>query len=194
MMSVMPHAPSPPSPSRAPASTPDAAVLGVDPGLQRTGYALVRAGARTAGTIVEAGVIRLDARRPVEDRLVELEQSLERLILLHRPSLMCCEELYAHYRHPRTAILMGHARGVILLVAARCRLRVVSLAATHVKKFLTGSGHAGKTQIQRAVALTLGLPRVPEPHDVADAIALALCVLRMPAAAMSGRRGAGNGR
>lgn len=194
MMSGMPREPRLPTPQRTPASQPGDTVLGVDPGLQRTGYALVRRGARSAGTIVEAGVIRLDARQPVEARLVELERSLERLILLHRPSLMCCEELYAHYRHPRTAILMGHARGVILLVAARRRLRVVSVAATHVKKFLTGSGHAGKPQIQRAVALTLGLPHVPEPHDVADAIALALCGLRMPAAAMGGRGGAGNGR
>ncbi|MEP0847013.1 MAG: crossover junction endodeoxyribonuclease RuvC [Phycisphaerae bacterium] len=184
----MPRVVSPKALSRPSACPPGDAVLGVDPGLQRTGYALLRPGARSAGTIVEAGIIRLDARQPVEQRLVELEQGLERLIELHGPSLMCCEELYAHYRHPRTAILMGHARGVILLVAARRRLRVVSLAATHVKKFLTGSGHAGKTQIQRAVALTLGLPNLPEPHDVADAIALALCGLRMSASATGGRR------
>jgi crossover junction endodeoxyribonuclease RuvC len=70
---------------------------------------------------------------------------------------------------------MGHARGVILALAARRAIGVIHIASTHVKKFLTGSGHAGKAQIQRAVATTLGLPRLPEPHDVADAIAIALC-------------------
>jgi crossover junction endodeoxyribonuclease RuvC len=101
------------------------------------------------------------------------------LLQTHRPTLLACEELYAHYKHPRTAILMGHARGVILAAAARRGLQVVSIAATHVKKMLTGSGHAAKHQVQFAVAATLGLRQIPEPPDVADAIAIALCGLRL---------------
>lgn len=166
-------------------------ILGIDPGLLRTGYAILAGGAAAHGRgLIEAGVIRLPARASLEARLVELETSLQRLIEAHRPTRLVCEELYAHYRHPRTAILMAHARGAVLLVAARAGLEVVSVGATFVKKMLTGSGRAGKAQVQRAVALTLGLARVPEPHDVADAVALALCGLaqRLPAGIRPGRR------
>jgi crossover junction endodeoxyribonuclease RuvC len=151
-------------------------VLGIDPGLQRTGYAILRAtGVANRTRLIEAGVVSLNARLTLERRLIELERGLDELIAAHKPAALACEQLYAHYKHPRTAILMGHARGVILALAARRGIGVIHIASTHVKKFLTGSGHAGKAQIQRAVATTLGLPRLPEPHDVADAIAIALC-------------------
>ena len=153
-------------------------VLGIDPGLLRTGYAVLSDDDPEAG-LVEAGVIRLTRGRPLPDRLVELEQGLEMIIVTHRPTTLACEELYAHYRHPRTAILMAHARGVILALAARRGLAVVSVAATNVKKLLTGSGRAGKRQVQRAIMATLGLPVLPEPADVADAIAIGLCGLRL---------------
>ncbi len=127
--------------------------------------------------------MRLERELSLEKRLVQLAESIELLIDQHQPTLLACEELYAHYKHPRTAILMGHARGVILAAAARRGLSVVSVAATNVKKLLTGSGHAGKPQIQRAVAATLGLPAVPGPSDVADAIAIGLAGLRLRQAA-----------
>ncbi|MBU0638397.1 MAG: crossover junction endodeoxyribonuclease RuvC [Planctomycetes bacterium] len=159
--------------------TSDAAldtILGVDPGLQRTGYAILAAPDESGTVRVrEAGVIRLDPREALEQRLAELDRSLLLLIENHRPGTLACEELYAHYKHPRTAILMAHARGVVLSLGARLGLMVVPVAATQVKKTLTGSGRAGKVQIQRAVAATLGLPRLPEPDDVADALAIALC-------------------
>lgn len=155
-------------------------VLGVDPGLERTGYAfLSEATPPREAHLIEAGLVRLNRRRPLEQRLLHLDESLEILVESHHPRLLVCEELYAHYRHPRTAILMAHARGVILALAARCGLDVLPVAATHVKKVLTGSGRASKSQVQRAVAATLGLPTIPEPHDVADAIAIALCGLRL---------------
>jgi len=154
-------------------------VLGIDPGLLRTGYAVLSDDGPAEAGLVEAGVIRLTRGRPLPDRLVELEQGLEMIIVTHRPTTLACEELYAHYRHPRTAILMAHARGVILALAARRGLAVVSVAATNVKKLLTGSGRAGKRQVQRAIMATLGLPVLPEPADVADAIAIGLCGLRL---------------
>jgi len=83
------------------------------------------------------------------------------------------EQLYAHYKHPRTAILMGHARGVILLAAAQRGVPVTSLASTMVKRTITGNGHASKGQVQRAVAMLCKLAKPPEPPDVADAIAIA---------------------
>lgn len=163
-----------------PGVAPRELVLGIDPGLQRTGYALLApAPAPQDARLIEAGVIRLRREQPLAERLIELENSLQTLIQTHRPSTLTCEELYAHYKHPRTAILMAHARGVILALGARSGLELLSVAATNVKKLLTGSGRAGKRQVQLAVAATLRLPTIPEPNDVADAIAIALCGLRL---------------
>jgi crossover junction endodeoxyribonuclease RuvC len=88
---------------------------------------------------------------------------------------MVVEQLYAHYAHPRTAILMGHARGAILLAAAERGLQTASYSATRIKKTITGSGRATKDQIQRTIQRELGLREPPEPPDVADALAIALC-------------------
>lgn len=155
-------------------------VLGIDPGLQRTGYAVLSATSPPReGCLIEAGVIRLPPSQSLAHRLVELDQSLTELIRTHQPALLACEELYAHYRHPRTAIRMAHARGVILALAARAGLEIIPIAATNVKKLLTGSGRASKRQVQLAVTATLQLSAVPEPNDVADAIAIALCGLRL---------------
>lgn len=127
-------------------------------------------------------MIRLARSSPLPSRLLELDQSLAELIEAQSPAVLACEELYAHYKHPRTAILMGHARGVILALAARNRLEIQSISATQAKKLLTGSGHAGKPQMQRAVASLLGLRVLPQPHDVADAIAIAVAGVRSLAA------------
>lgn len=164
---------------RQSAATPGL-VLGIDPGLQRTGYALVlpREGLRDP-RLLEAGVIRLRPPQSLAERLAELEVGLQSLMRTFRPAALACEELYAHYRHPRTAILMGHARGVVLLQAARAGLEIIPLAATHVKKLLTGSGRATKRQVQLAVTATFNLPTVPEPDDVADAMAIALSGVRV---------------
>lgn len=154
--------------------------LGIDTGLRRTGYAILSEPAATrALRLHEAGVIRLDHTESIERRLVELERSLRELIEQHRPTILACEELYAHYQHPRTAILMGHARGVVLLTAAQARMHVIPISATRVKKTLTGNGHASKQQMQKAIAMTLGLAAPPEPNDVADAIAVALAGIRI---------------
>lgn len=170
----------PATPALQPTAEP---ILGIDPGLQRTGYAVLvaPAGIETC-RVVEAGVVRLKPRQPIEQRLLELERGLDELIRAHRPAVLACEQLYAHYRHPRTAIVMAHARGVILALAARSGLTVLSVSATQVKKHLTGSGRAGKAQVQCAIAATLRLPRIPEPDDVADALAVALCGLHLRAA------------
>ena len=88
---------------------------------------------------------------------------------------MALEELYSHYERPRTSILMGHARGVICLAATRAGIPVISYSATRIKKTLTGNGRATKPQMQRAVTRELALTATPEPHDVADALAAALC-------------------
>jgi crossover junction endodeoxyribonuclease RuvC len=111
----------------------------------------------------------------VPDRLVELERELDQLVEEHRPEICAIEQLYSHYAHPRTAILMAHARGVILLVARRKGIAVEQFAANRVKQSLTGHGHAAKSQMQRAIQAVWNLKEAPEPPDVADALAIALC-------------------
>jgi crossover junction endodeoxyribonuclease RuvC len=150
-------------------------ILGIDPGLRITGYGLVTlSAARLRGpTLCEAGVLRMKAKGDLHERLLELHTSLSQLLDDLKPDHVAVEQLYAHYKHPRTAILMGHARGTILLAAAQHGLPVTSLASTMVKRTVTGNGHASKLQVQRAVAMLCKLPKPPEPPDVADAIAIA---------------------
>lgn len=150
-------------------------VLGIDPGLRLTGYGLVEASVvATEWTLIEAGVIKLPAKDSLEQRLNLLHADLTELIERCQPTVLAVEKLYAHYKHPRTAILMGHARGVILLAGQQHELEVVHLPATEVKKAMTGFGHASKQQMQRAVQAQCGLAEPPSPPDVADAIAIAL--------------------
>ena len=149
-------------------------ILGVDPGLRLTGYGVVDYHAFRP-KLVDGGVIRLDPKATLADRLVELETELDALIAEHKPEAVAVEQLYSHYAHPRTAILMGHARGVILLTARRRGVRVEQFAANRIKQSLTGHGHASKEQMQRAVQSLWNLPEPPDPPDVADALAIALC-------------------
>lgn len=157
----------------------EAVICGIDPGLSLTGYAILRASG-AASQLIDAGVCRLDASAPIEQRLAQLDRDIDEILREHAPTTVAVERLYAHYKHPRTAILMGHARGVILLAAARHHATVLDLAATQVKRYLTGNGRASKAQVQSAVAHTLSLCAPPEPPDVADAIAIALCAAGEP--------------
>jgi crossover junction endodeoxyribonuclease RuvC len=152
----------------------DAIVCGVDPGLQTTGYAVVRYSCGEP-TIVDAGVCRFDPQRPLAERLAQVDADVAAILDEHHPDRVAVESLYAHYKHPRTAILMGHARGVILAAAARRGIEVSSYGATRVKRYVTGRGQASKPQVQRAIQHMLGLSDLPEPDDVADALAIALC-------------------
>jgi crossover junction endodeoxyribonuclease RuvC len=152
-------------------------ILGVDPGLNITGYAVIDClGSRDA--IVEAGTIRPDASDEMPRRIARIHAELLEIIDELTPRTVAIEQLYSHYKHPRTSILMAHARGAIMLAAAHRNLPVTSLAATQIKKSLTGNGRAGKRQIQLTVATLFGLDEAPEPADVADAMAIALCAGR----------------
>jgi len=151
-------------------------ILGIDPGLERTGYGVVEVpGGVGAPRLVEAGVIRTRPGDPLADRLAEIRSGLAGVIEEFRPDTVAVEQLYSHYKHPRTAILMGHARGIIFLTAAEAGLALTSYGATMIKKSLVGSGHASKPQVQRAIQSLFGLKDPPEPPDVADALAVALC-------------------
>jgi|SRR5579884_1983395 len=156
---------------------PGTRFLGIDPGLQVTGYAVIEA-ALQGPIVCEAGIVRsTEARERVElaPRLLNLYNGILEVVDQFQPQIMVVEQLYAHYQHPRTAILMAHARGVMFLAAAQRGLDVVSYNATQIKKAITGSGRAPKDQVQRTMQRELRLPRLPEPPDVADALAAALC-------------------
>ncbi|MFM9956608.1 MAG: crossover junction endodeoxyribonuclease RuvC [Phycisphaerales bacterium] len=151
-------------------------ILGIDPGLRLTGYAVLDVGAGVdRAEVIEAGVFRFDPSLSVADRLVELERDLRELIERTVPERGAVEAVYAHGVHPMTGVIMGHARGVVLLTLRRAGLELVELPPTAVKKSITGNGHAKKAQVQGAVATVLGLAVPPEPPDVADAMAIALC-------------------
>jgi len=151
-------------------------ILGVDPGLRITGYGVLeRTGQQPI--VREAGIIRTadDAATDLANRVLSVYNGIAEVIAQYRPEVVVVEQLYAHYKHPRTAILMGHARGAILLAAAQHKVPVVNYSATRIKKTVTGSGRAGKDQVQRTIQRELNLARIPEPADVSDALAVALC-------------------
>lgn len=149
-------------------------ILGIDPGLNITGYGAIEAAGAKA-KLCEGGVIRTTAGANLATRVREIFEGVSEVVEQYRPGVMVVEQLYAHYAHPRTAILMGHARGAIFLAAALKDVAVVSYAATRIKKTITGHGRASKEQVQRTIQQELGLAQPPEPVDVTDALAGALC-------------------
>ena len=153
---------------------PGERTLGIDPGLNITGYGVVEA-SPDGPRLLEAGVVRGSARGSLAKRLAEIHRGVAEVVSAFRPATMAIEELYSHYERPRTAILMGHARGVICLAATQAGVPIKHYAATQIKKLLTGSGRAPKSQVQMAICREFGLASPPEPPDVADALATALC-------------------
>jgi crossover junction endodeoxyribonuclease RuvC len=149
-------------------------ILGIDPGLNTTGYGVLDI-AEQKPKLIEAGIVRSKSGDPFANRIQEIYTGVVEVIRALQPDVMALEKLYSHYDRPTTAILMGHARGVICLAAAEANIPVEDYAATQVKKTLTGNGRAPKAQMQRAVQLELGLTAAPEPADVADALAIAFC-------------------
>ena len=148
-------------------------VMGVDPGLMATGFGVLEARPGEVA-VVDAGVISTSIGQTLEARLNALHTAVHRIIDARRPSLLIVEDLYTEYKFPRTAVLMGHARGVIYLAARQLDVAVLALAPAEVKRAVTGSGSAGKLQVQRAVQTLLGLAGLPRPSHVADALGLAV--------------------
>ncbi len=149
-------------------------ILGIDPGLNVTGYGVIEV-SQTGPALVEAGVVRGRTKTSLSARVAEIFRGVTDVIRTLHPQVLSLEQIYSHYQRPKTAILMGHARGVVCLAGAQAGLPVVHYAASRIKKVLTGNGRAPKTQMQQTVRQQWDLPKVPEPHDVADALAIALC-------------------
>jgi crossover junction endodeoxyribonuclease RuvC len=166
-------APRPPSPGGVgDGSLPWQRVVGFDPGLNVTGYGVIDCRGGIV-RLVEAGTIR-SRGETLETRLATIHEGVRDVLQALTPAVMAIEQVFVHAKFPRTAILMGHARGVICLAAAQAGLSVNNYPPARVKSLLTGSGQAGKEQMQAAVQRELALAARPEPADVADALAVAL--------------------
>lgn len=148
-------------------------ILGIDPALTITGYGLIEVNRNTI-SLVEAGIIATTPKQLLPDRLYKINSAINKLISDTKPDVLVLEKLYAHYRHPVTAFLLGQARGVICLACAECNVPLVEYPATRVKKIIVGAGLAGKYQVQRMVASMLNIKTLPKYSDVTDALALAL--------------------
>ena len=154
-------------------SQPAPVILGIDPGLALTGYGIL-ADHQGEPQARAYGVITTPADEPLPARLARLYEQLRVLIGQHRPTAVAVEELF-FARNARTALTVGHARGVVLLAIAQADLPLYQYKPVEVKLAVTGYGNADKHQVQEMVRLLLGLERLPQPDDAADALALALC-------------------
>lgn len=148
-------------------------ILGVDPALAVTGYGVIDFKKQGPG-LVEAGIIKTTAKQLLSERLSRIYRGIADLIAQVKPDVMVLEKIFAHYHHPTTSYLLGHARGVIYLASAEAGVEVVEYAATRIKKAIVGKGQASKYQVQRMVGNILGLKQLPEYLDVTDALALAI--------------------
>jgi len=148
-------------------------ILGVDPALIVTGYGIIDV-SKNRFSLVEAGVIKTSSQQKLPLRLEKIYTAVKEIILETKPDALVLEKLYAHYRHPTTAYLLGQARGVICLAAATSNIPLFEYAATRVRKAILGRGQASKYQVQRMVASMLNINSLPKYTDVTDALALAI--------------------
>ncbi|MFH1578022.1 MAG: crossover junction endodeoxyribonuclease RuvC [Candidatus Omnitrophota bacterium] len=148
-------------------------ILGIDPALAITGYGVidVESGALS---LVDAGIVRTNARNPLSERLAVIYKGISRVVNDLRPDCMVLEKIYVHYRHPTTAYILGQARGIICLISAQHNLTLFEYTPTRIKKGIVGGGLASKTQIQKMVANLLALRQLPKHQDITDALALAI--------------------
>jgi crossover junction endodeoxyribonuclease RuvC len=148
-------------------------IFGIDPGSERTGYGCVETDGRRL-RLVTTGVIRAQASDAFPSRLARIHAELAALLASVQPDAVAIENLF-HAVNARTALKLGHARGVAMLAAVQAECLVVEYTPAEVKRAIVGYGRAEKPQVQQMVKLLLGLARVPAPHDAADALAVAIC-------------------
>ena len=148
-------------------------VLGIDPGTATTGYGVVERARNGVLSLVECGVIRTRARDPLPRRLKEIYDGVAELIDRHRPAAVSVEDVF-YAKNVRTTVVLGHARGVILLAAAQRGLTINELPPAEIKKAVVGTGAATKEQVQFMLTRLLRLKSVPNPSDAADGVAAAL--------------------
>jgi crossover junction endodeoxyribonuclease RuvC len=149
-------------------------VLGVDPGAATTGYGVVTREGGGAVSLLECGVIRTDSKSPLPQRLKEIYTGLSDVIARHHPEIMAVEGVF-YARNARTTVILGHARGAILLAATMQDIPVAEYAPAEIKNAIVGTGRAAKEQVQFMIQKLLRLKTPPQPADAADGVAVALC-------------------
>jgi crossover junction endodeoxyribonuclease RuvC len=149
--------------------------LGIDPGLACTGYALIERTSR-GPVLREGGVIQSTKSLGLHHRVHEIGSGLREVLHELKPQVVAIEQVFANAQNLKSSLLLAHARGAILMTVAEAGVPIVHFTPAQVKRLLTGSGKAPKDQIQHAIRAELRLTEVPEPHDVADASAVALCL------------------
>ena len=155
-------------------------IFGIDPGSDRTGYGCVeRLGGRHV--LVTCGLLSGRSSATFPDKLHAIHSGLVALLREHEPQCVAIENIF-YARNVRSALKLGHARGVALLAASEAGVPVVEYAPAEIKRAVVGYGRAEKHQVQQMIGLLLGLPRPPSPHDVADALAVAICHLNITSA------------
>ncbi len=148
-------------------------ILGVDPGIAITGYGLLEQNGNRIKPL-KYGVIRTSSDLMAEERLMTIHQKITDLVKEYKPEVMVVEELFFN-KNTRTALTVGQARGVIMLVAAEQRIKFAEYTPLQVKMAVVGYGRAEKRQVQEMVRVLLGLNAIPKPDDAADALAIAIC-------------------
>ncbi|MBI4310054.1 MAG: crossover junction endodeoxyribonuclease RuvC [Candidatus Omnitrophica bacterium] len=148
-------------------------ILGVDPGLITTGYGVVDVAGGTV-KVIEAGTIKPSPKDAFERRIAKVHQHIAAIIGAHKPDTVVLEKLYAHYKHPATACVLGHVRGVICLAVAQSNTPLVEWSVKRIRKALLGNGNAAKPQVQDFVKRLLNIPKAELGLDTSDALALAL--------------------
>ena len=148
-------------------------IFGIDTGSDRTGYGCIES-AGSRHRLVVCGSLAAPARATFPDKLMAIHAGLTALLARHRPECVAIEGIF-HARNVRSALKLGHARGVALLAASEAQLPVVEYSPAEIKRAVVGYGRAEKHQVQEMIRLLLGLETPPSPHDVADALAIALC-------------------
>ena len=154
-------------------------VLGIDPGTAVTGYGVVRKEGRNPLTLVECGVIRTKPRDGLPQRLAEIHDGVVELIRRHKPTVLSIEDIF-YARNVRTTVVLGHARGVILLAGAQAGIEIHEYPPAEIKKAVAGTGAATKLQVQFMVMRLLRLKSAPQPTDAADGVAAALAFALAP--------------
>ena len=162
-------------------------VLGIDPGTAVTGYGVVHRAHDGLLTLVECGVIRTSSRAPLPDRLREIYEGVGELVERHAPSTVAIEDVF-YGKNVRTAVVLGHARGAIMVAASLRDVEVAEYPASEVKSAVVGAGRATKDQVGFMVQRLLRLRAAPRPHDAADGTAVALCHHFRGSPAAAGRR------
>jgi crossover junction endodeoxyribonuclease RuvC len=156
-------------------------IMGIDPGLKATGYGVVEAPSALSGRLrpLDAGSIEPRARDPLEAKLFKIHKHLGDIIARHRPAVIVLEKLYSHYKHPVTAAIMGHVRGVICLLCAEHGVPLAEESPKRVRKAVVGNGNATKEQTRGVVAGYLKVDPALLTLDASDALALALAYASM---------------